>query len=271
MGKKVEKRVCSVEGCNGKVHGKGLCLKHYNQERRRDSKKCSIDGCDNKARRGGMCDKHYMQFSEPKDEKPTVCIVEGCDCAKILAKGMCTKHYKQMYRHGKIIKTIYEPNEVIYHDDYAEIILRNKQGEDIASTMVDLEDVDLVMQYHWCLSTGHVLSRQTTQSDIWMHRLILGVDDSGVVVDHINRDGLDNRRSNLRVVTPQQNSINRSIQGNNTSGTPGVNFRKDRNKWRAFITVDGKQISLGMYENKDDAIKARKAAEEKYFGEFAPK
>lgn len=197
-----------------------------------------------------------------------MCKVEGCTNDKILAKGLCTKHYKQMYRHGKISKSIYDPNDIVYLDDHAEIILRTKYGEECGRVLIDLEDVDSVSQYKWCNSGGHVLCRT---EHIWLHRLVLGITDSTLIVDHINRNGFDNRKQNLRLCTPQQNCMNKSIQNNNTSGTPGVSWRKDRKKWRAFITINGKQIPLGNYIEKDDAIAARKAAEEKYFGEFAPK
>lgn len=250
MSKKVEKRVCSVEGCNGKVNAKGMCDKHYRQ-----------------VKKHGKIMPDRTVYKEG-----TKCIVEGCDCTKILAKGMCNKHYKQMYRHGKIINTKsgYEENEIIHHDDYAEVILKTQNGEYNGSILIDLDDVDLIKQYHWCSTSSYVITKYNGET-IHMHRLIMGLEDKSLMVDHINRDTNDNRKSNLRIATPQQNAMNKSIQPNNTSGVPGVSFRKDRGKWRAFITVNKKQISLGMFEDKEDAIRARKEAEKKYFGEFAPK
>ena len=197
-----------------------------------------------------------------------MCKVEGCTNDKILAKGLCNKHYKQLYRHGKIIKTIYEPNDIVCYETYAEIILRNKQGEECARSLIDLEDVSRVSQYKWCISHNYVLCREL---NVRLHCFLMGNTNEELVVDHINRNTLDNRKENLRLATMQQNAMNRSVQPNNTSGIPGVSWRKDRNKWRAFITINGKQKSLGLYENKEDAIAARKIAEEKYFGEFAPK
>lgn len=90
----------------------------------------------------------------------------------------------------------------------------------------------------------------------------------GMEVDHIDTDGLNNRYSNLRVVTSSQNQMNKPKQANNKSGVTGVSWAKRESKWYACITVDGKQISLGYHKNKEDAIKARKAAELKYFGEY---
>lgn len=198
-----------------------------------------------------------------------MCKVEGCINDKIFSKGLCCRHYKQMYRHGKIIKTIYEPNDIVCYETYAEVILRDKHSEECARALIDLEDVELVSRYKWCIDGhGYVLCRNT---GIFLHKLIMNDVDNAFILDHINRNRLDNRKSNLRYATSQENARNKSIQKNNTSNIPGVSWRKDRNKWRSYITVDSKQISLGLYENKKDAIAARKAAEEKYFGEFTPK
>lgn len=81
-------------------------------------------------------------------------------------------------------------------------------------------------------------------------------------VDHINGCKIDNRICNLRIVTPSFNLRNVRRRSNNTSGINGVS--KARNgKWRAYITIHQRQISLGTYESKEDAIAARYCAEEK--------
>jgi hypothetical protein len=89
--------------------------------------------------------------------------------------------------------------------------------------------------------------------------------------DHINRNGLDNRKNNLRVCTHQENTTNRSLMSKNTSGFVGVSWCKATNNWRAQIMVDYKGIHLGCFDSKEDAIKARLNAELKYYGpKFAP-
>lgn len=97
----------------------------------------------------------------------------------------------------------------------------------------------------------------------YIHRLIYPDSEA---VDHINHNGLDNRMCNIRPCTKKQNSYNCSISKNNTSGVTGV--RKKEKKWQARIMVNRKEICLGSYENKTDAINARQEAEKKYFGEF---
>jgi hypothetical protein len=83
-------------------------------------------------------------------------------------------------------------------------------------------------------------------------------------MDHINHDRQDNRLSNLRVVTTQENNKNRSAMGDNTSGHMGVGFHKQTGKWRAYIGVDGRQIYLGLFDSLDLAVVERKRAEKKY-------
>jgi hypothetical protein len=104
-----------------------------------------------------------------------------------------------------------------------------------------------------------------------LHRFILGEPAEGYVIDHINRDGLDNRVCNLRFATFSQNNMNKGVPKNNTSGCTGVGWHKTEGKWRARIKINGKSIELGHFVQKKDAIKARKQAEMKYFGEFRDK
>ena len=82
-------------------------------------------------------------------------------------------------------------------------------------------------------------------------------------IDHINRDGFDNRWENLREITQRQNSENRSLAKNNTSGHPGVDWAKKLCKWRARITVNYKGFHIGYFDTKEEAIEAykNKAAE----------
>ena len=84
-------------------------------------------------------------------------------------------------------------------------------------------------------------------------------------IDHINRIKNDNRLINLRSATRKENSQNKNISTNNTSGITGVVWDKSRNKWFARIKIDYKTINLGRYTSKDLAIAARKNAEKQYF------
>lgn len=99
------------------------------------------------------------------------------------------------------------------------------------------------------------------------HLLLLGVKD-GLVIDHINRNRLDNRRVNLRFVTQHVNCMNHNLSSANTSGYTGVKLRKDTKRWSASIMVNYKSIALGCYGTKEEAIEARRKGEEKYFAPF---
>lgn len=96
---------------------------------------------------------------------------------------------------------------------------------------------------------------------IW--KMIYGTDPDGEI-DHIDGDGLNNRKDNLRVVNSLTNGRNMKQFSNNKSNHTGVCWHKDAGKWRAYINNKYKQINLGLYTNIKDAITARKEAETKY-------
>lgn len=91
---------------------------------------------------------------------------------------------------------------------------------------------------------------------------------SGMEVDHINKNTLDNRDCNLRICTHQQNQCNQPLQRNNTSGVTGVSFYSPRNKYRARIKVGQHDIHLGYYKSFCEAIQARNIGMECMFGEY---
>lgn len=88
-------------------------------------------------------------------------------------------------------------------------------------------------------------------------------------VDHINRDRVDDRWTNLRPATRQQNQCNRGKQANNTSGFKGVHFHPQSGRWRARIGIGRKQKSLGTYDTPELAHEAYTAAAKQLHGEFA--
>lgn len=137
----------------------------------------------------------------------------------------------------------------------------------------DKEDYDKIKDYCWIKNDqGYFYARKSEGTNIKLARLIMGVlNNPNIIIDHIHgSDTLyDNRKCNLRHATLSQNGMNKVIQSNNTSGYTGVSKHKLTNKWIANIKVNNKTIYLGEFENKEDAIKVRKEAEEKYFGEFS--
>ena len=190
-----------------------------------------------------------------------LCKVEGCS-RKHRAKGYCVTHYGQLKKFGSITTLRNSLNLIMIDGNTAKVFLRNKDGAETSYALIDREDVTTVAPHIWHNegSNGYAQSSEGLK----MHRLILGL-KVGDFADHINRNRLDNRKSNLRTVTKLQNAWNRSTQKNNTSGTAGVSWNNNEKKWLAHIRVDGKQIRIGSYHDKDKAIAARKEAEKKYW------
>ena len=131
----------------------------------------------------------------------------------------------------------------------------------------DLEDYELIKDYCWMENNeGYIYTRIRGKNKyIRLHNLVTGWN----YVDHIKHKLYDNRKSELRKANDYLNSRNRSIPCNNRSGCKGVSWHKRDQKWRAYISHNHKWINLGNYEKLDEAIKARKEAEEKYQKEWS--
>lgn len=145
-------------------------------------------------------------------------------------------------------------------------LTKNKQA------IVDDDDFQKVNIWKWTFHKTGYASRCPTinkkTSFVMMHQYLFKVPKNSQI-DHVNGNKLDNRKSNLRSCTASQNSANRKIGKNNTSGYKGVSKRKTRNKWDAMIKINGKTTYLGSYCSKKEAAIAYDNAALKYFGEFA--
>jgi hypothetical protein len=132
---------------------------------------------------------------------------------------------------------------------------------------VDAADYEWLSRWTWTLCNGYAGRREKGKL-ILMHREITQA-SKGMVVDHKNRNKLDNTRDNLHVCTQQENMRNRSKQRNASSRFVGVSYCKTRGKWRARIRFDGRSIYLGEFTEEVEAARAydRKAVE--LYGEFA--
>ncbi|MFH1369974.1 MAG: HNH endonuclease [Planctomycetota bacterium] len=144
--------------------------------------------------------------------------------------------------------------------------------------IVDPYDYDRLRRYKWrinrsnrtfyafcTLSQGPILRPQV----LWMHHLVLPPPD-GLLVDHRNHNGLDNRRSNLRLATHSENIQNaRKTKSKTSSRYKGVDFVKTTGKYRARIAVADKRLFLGSFSSELDAAKAYDEAAIEYFKEYA--
>lgn len=129
----------------------------------------------------------------------------------------------------------------------------------------DNEDYDFVTEHYWYRDENGYARTYIDNKYLSMHEL-LGCKWH----DHINRNGSDNRRSNLRPCSRAQNQRNRNKQINNTSGIIGVYWHKQNQAWVANISLNSKTVYLGGSPNKEEAIRLRLQAEAEHYKEFAP-
>lgn len=159
-------------------------------------------------------------------------------------------------------------NDIQWRDDvgcYAVVM-----GDHMA--LIDPGDVGRIRDRTWHVNRkkpGSVYAQSRWPERISMHRLIMEP-GPGMVVDHIDGDGMNNRRSNLRVCTVAENSRNRlGPNPDSTSQYIGVHLRADTGKWAAFIKRDGASVAVGTYASEVDAAIARDHAALSEYGDFA--
>lgn len=179
----------------------------------------------------------------------------------------CNKHRIQLIRFGKIFdRTVRDRNEIFYRDGYAEIAIYDKNSNIIAFSKISMETVDLVKNFKWRFGTKNYIISQSPK--ICLHRLIfklIGIEvPKGHVIDHINRDKLDNRLENLRVVTFSENSHNSKMFSNNTTGYKGIYYNKLKNTYEACIGFRNKRYRKSGFKNILDAVNYRKSLEEQF-------
>ena len=151
-------------------------------------------------------------------------------------------------------------NEYKIVDGYVKVKLNDENY-----MLCDIEDWERFKGHYWYMSdTGYAVCETMKTGTLRFHKLVTGT-TAEVIIDHINRNKLDNRKCNLRIATASVNAINRGLQSNNTTGYKGVYFDKRRRVWKAWVKVSGKLITLGSYPKKEEAIAARKSGEEKYY------
>lgn len=179
------------------------------------------------------------------------CLVNGhttsCGCFQKQTASDIAKYVRQKH------------NEFKVHGKYAHVRLGRSKSEMIC----DIEEWNVLKNHYWVLSsTGYAVA--VIEKKLRLFHVQIIECPNGMVRDHINRNKLDNRKNNLRIVTYQANIINSNENMCNTSGVKGVGYEKRRNKWYAKMIFNGKNIWLGYFDDFESAVKARRKAEEKY-------
>lgn len=154
-----------------------------------------------------------------------------------------------------------------------EIPLGGPRAKRHGIALIDDADFALVSRYDWCISATRrgtlyairALRREGVKTTQLMHHLIMGPG----LVDHVDRDGLNNQRSNLRMATQTQNAGNRISLPGTSSRFKGVCRIKNNGLWRASICINGRTKFLGEYTSEEDAARAYDRAAPGHFGEFA--
>jgi len=144
--------------------------------------------------------------------------------------------------------------------------------------LVDDEDFERMNQFKWQVMKNRNtfyatrcvwLKDQKKKKTLYMAREILRLSDPEIIADHINHNGLDNRKGNLRQCTHTQNKQNRKKRCKASSRFKGVHFFKRSNTWKSQISIKGKETHIGSFHNEHEAALAYNIAALNHFGEFA--
>jgi hypothetical protein len=165
-------------------------------------------------------------------------------------------------------------NKYVEHNDYVEVILPRRKGG-VILTLIDHDSLEEMMNtdvkwyaaYDLKVKNYYVIGFSNGKQ-IKMHRFITKC-PSGLVVDHINRNTLDNRKENLRNISTAENARNTKVYKNNKTGIKGVSYRENQKLFIASLKVNRKQIHIGHYKTLEEAEKAiTKARLDLFGGEF---
>jgi hypothetical protein len=195
-----------------------------------------------------------------------------CECGNIISVNKNSLHSGNTKScgclssevHSELCKEYRKVNMIKVDGEITKIFFFNIEGY----TIIDTEDYDKVKDYCWLFSNyyTYATNRNSRRNQISLHRLLMDF-PKDMEIDHINGDKLDNRKSNLRVCTCSENSMNRV--SSNTTGARGV-YLKPSGNYAVLINIKGHNTYLGTFSEKQDAINVRQKAEIKYYGEFAP-
>lgn len=132
---------------------------------------------------------------------------------------------------------------------------------------VDIEDAEKIKIFCWYKDKKGYIVCHSKNKGLYLHRYILNAKEKDIV-DHINNDKYDNRKSNLRIASGSINQHNRRNKSTNKSGVVGVRDN-GHGKFNSFIMINNESINLGTYDCFEDAVKARLNSEKQNFGSYS--
>jgi len=242
---------------DGKIIYLGTFSNEIDAAKAYDEKAFELKG--DKARLNFKSNKHYCEAPECKNTAKS----------KFNNLWLCNKHKLQLKQHGKFLnRTIYDPNEIIIENEYAYIILYDKQGNEKAKTKIDKKNINIVQEYKWYLRPdGYVATNNYNGEYAYLHCIIYNKLEKKYV-DHIDRNKLNNTEENLREADGSENQMNKGIRCDNSSGKVGVHWSEQNNAWCSMICINGNHINLGYFLEYEDAVNCRTNAEKQYFKDF---
>ena len=211
-----------------------------------------------------VCAKHYVQILKngfPLDNKRPEYIIRKKEKCCVCGSGKNTKFYGEetfCSIHAPTAEGAYNP-----YKDCGEII--NIGSFDKFGNLkkewatIDKDDFDKVKEYRWYLSPVGYYTTRINKKETPLHRFLIG--DGDFIVDHIDRNPLNNKKDNLRKTDIKINSYNRGCSSANTSGVVGVSYNNSQKHYEAYININGKRIHLGKYKEFDKAARRRLLAE----------
>lgn len=183
---------------------------------------------------------------------------------------VCAKHYGQLKKFGKFLdkstKRAYDLNDFKVVGEEVYIYTTHHNGDVSGFFIIDKCDLDNVIIRKWRMWKGRIYTGNRVPISITKY--LIPNTEKGMSIDHINQNPFDNRRCNLRVISQQANTQNRSLMSTNISGFAGIWFDKSRNKWCSEIKYNYLKCFLGRYDSLEEACYVRYEAECIVFGEY---
>lgn len=211
-----------------------------------------------------------------------------CDCGTNKDVAQSSLIYEKSKSCGCLSKELsadrsrqnFTPNNIIMHENYIEVILGNYKEK---TCLIDIEDYEKIKNYRWffnkkrnCIQANKRKNKnKRIKGTIKIHKIIMDC-PYNMTVDHINHDIFDNRKSNLRICTNQENSWNKNETVSNTSGHKGIYDDTSRSRFQAYINKNKKRIRKNFpynENNKEEIYKSacewREQMDKELFGEFS--